>query len=85
MVAALISGCGTFPENDVFLDMNTPTSTPFDSNPAARAVYLESYHEGYRDAMSGEDTSGFFSQGPNRFAQELGRRAGAAEATSKRR
>lgn len=60
--------------------MELPATTPFDASPIARMAYLDAYRDGYRSAARGEIASTDFLQGPNRFAKELGWRAGASAA-----
>lgn len=74
----VLAGCASWETENVPL----PASTPFDSNPAARMAYLDAFRDGYRTATREGRISQDFITGPNRFARELGWRAGATQAIS---
>lgn len=59
------------------LPVKDPASTPFDSDPAARKVYLEEYRAGYRSILAGVDVACHMGvKGPDFEAYQAGWRAG---------
>ena len=50
LLVALATGCAT--------DVPLPQTTPFDSNPEARAAYFSSYRRFYRASLAGEHDVG---------------------------
>lgn len=78
MIAVLtVLGCAT-PRQSV--DIPLPRTTPFDNSPLARMTYLDAFRDGYLAARSTTHPSIQVVQSPNRFAYELGFRAGASAA-----
>lgn len=49
-----------------------PSTTPFDSDAAARAMYLDWYRDGYRSGLTGVTITCCFPPGPHPQAQQKG-------------
>ena len=71
-----LAGCASWQADEVPL----PSATPFDSNHAHSVAYLDAFRDGYRAGAREGRISQEVITGPNRFARELGWRAGATQA-----
>ena len=74
----LVAGCASVRTD---LLPPTPDTTPFDSNPAARATYIDAYHAGFRAAARNQYVSyRYFPDDRYRPEWETGWQAGIAAA-----